>query len=40
VEHSFGWTMQWCRLVRDYEGRIDLSAEMTYVATGCLLFKH
>uniref|UniRef100_UPI00188FFB4D IS5 family transposase n=1 Tax=Noviherbaspirillum malthae TaxID=1260987 RepID=UPI00188FFB4D len=30
VERSFGWMVQWRRLVRDYEGRIDVSCEMIY----------
>lgn len=39
VERSFGWMMQWRRLVRDYERRIDVSTEMIYVAMGDLLLK-
>lgn len=39
VERSFGWMMQWRRLVRDYERRIDVSTEMTDVAMGDLLLK-
>ncbi|MEC4720365.1 IS5 family transposase [Noviherbaspirillum sp. CPCC 100848] len=39
VERSFGWMVQWRRLVRDYEGRIDVSCEMIYVAMGSLLLK-
>ncbi|WP_151635958.1 IS5 family transposase [Noviherbaspirillum aerium] len=39
VERSFGWMVQWRRLVRDYEGRIDVSSEMIYVAMGSLLLK-
>jgi putative transposase len=39
VERSFGWMMQWRRLVRDYERRIDVSTEMIYVAMGSLLLK-
>lgn len=39
VERSFGWMMQWCRLVRDYERRIDVSTELIYVAMGSLLLK-
>ncbi|HEX2951187.1 MAG TPA: IS5/IS1182 family transposase, partial [Armatimonadota bacterium] len=34
-----GWMMQWRRLVRDYERRIDVSTEMIYVAMGSLLLK-
>lgn len=39
VERSFGWMVQWHRLVRDYERRIDVSTEMIYVAMGSLLLK-
>lgn len=39
VERSFGRMMQWRRLVRDYERRIDVSTEMIYVAMGSLLLK-
>ncbi|GAB3555496.1 IS5-like element ISMac15 family transposase [Noviherbaspirillum agri] len=39
VERSFGWMMQWRRLVRDHERRIDVSTEMIYVAMGSLLLK-
>lgn len=39
VERSFGWMVQWRRLVRDYEGRMDVSSEMVYVAMGSLLLK-
>lgn len=39
VERSFGWMVQWRRLVRDYEGRIDVSCEMIYIAMGSLLLK-
>ncbi len=39
VERSCGWMMQWRRLVRDYERRIDVSIEMFYVAMGNLLLK-
>lgn len=39
VERSFGWMMQWRRLVRDYEQRIDVSCAMIYVAMGSLLLK-
>lgn len=39
VERSFGWMMQWRRLVRDYERRIDVSTEMVYAAMGSLLLK-
>lgn len=37
VERSFGWMMQWRRLVQDYERCVDVSAEMIYVAMGSLL---
>lgn len=39
VERSFGWMMQWRRLVRDYERRIDVSTEIIYVAMGSLLLR-
>ncbi|HEV7618242.1 MAG TPA: transposase, partial [Burkholderiaceae bacterium] len=39
VERSFGWMMNWRRLVRDYEQRIDVSEQMIYVAMGSLLLK-
>jgi putative transposase len=39
VERSLGWMMQWRRLVKDYEQRIDVSTEMIYVAMGSLLLK-
>jgi len=39
VERSFGWMMQWRRLVRDYGQRIDVSAEMIYIAKGSLLLR-
>jgi transposase len=39
VERSFGWMVQWRRLVRDYEARIDVSSEMIYLAMGSLLLK-
>lgn len=39
VERSFGWMMQWRRLVKDYEQRIDVSTEIIYVAMGSLLLK-
>lgn len=39
VERSFGWMVQWRRLVRNYEGRIDVSSERIYVAMGSLLPK-
>jgi putative transposase len=39
VERCFGWMMNWRRLVRDYEQRIDVSEQMIYVAMGSLLLK-
>lgn len=39
VERSFGWMMRWRRLVRDYEGRIDVSKAMIHVAMGSLLWR-
>jgi len=39
VERSFGWMLQWRRLVRDHERRIDVSTEMIYAAMGSLLLK-
>jgi transposase len=32
VERSFGWMTRWQHLVRDYEGRIDVSQAMILVA--------
>lgn len=32
VERTFGWMTRWRRLVRDYEGRIDVSHAMILVA--------
>jgi transposase len=39
AERSFGWIMQWRRLVRDHERRIDISTEIIYVTMGSLLLK-
>jgi putative transposase len=39
VERSFGWVMNWRRLVRDYEQRIEVSESMIYVAMGSLLMR-
>lgn len=39
VERSFGWMVQWRRLVRDYERRIDVSSEKIYVAMGSLFLS-
>lgn len=37
VERTFAWLMRYRRLVRDYEQRIDVSENMTYLAMGSLL---
>jgi transposase len=39
VERTFGWMIRWRRLVRDYEGRIDVSEAMIHVAMGSLLLR-
>lgn len=39
VERTFGWMMHHRRLVRDFEGRIDVSESMIYVAMGALLLN-
>jgi transposase len=39
VERSFGWMMNWRRLVRDYEQRVDVSETVIYVAMGSLLLR-
>lgn len=39
VERTFGWLVRWRRLVRDYEGRIDVSEAMIHVALGSLLLR-
>lgn len=39
VERTFGWMMQWRRLVRDYELRLDVSTAMIHVALGSLLLQ-
>ena len=39
VERSFGWMMQWRRLVRDYEKRVDVSEQLIYVAMGSLIMQ-
>ncbi len=39
VERTFGWMMQWRRLVRDYEMRLDVSTAMMLVALGSLLLQ-
>jgi putative transposase len=32
VERTFGWTIRWRSLVRDYEKRLDVSEAMIHVA--------
>ncbi len=39
VERTFGWMMQWRRLVRDYEMRLDVSTALIHVALGSLLLQ-
>jgi putative transposase len=39
VERTFGWMTRWRRLVRDYEGRLDVSQAMIHVAMGSLLLR-
>lgn len=39
VERTFGWMIRWCRLVRDYEARIDVSEAMILVAMGGSLLR-
>lgn len=39
VERTFGWMIRWCRLVRDYEKRIDVSQAMILVAMGGNLLR-
>ncbi len=39
VDRTFGWMMQWRRLVRDYELRLDVSTAMNHVALGSLLLQ-
>ncbi len=39
VERTFGWMMQWRRLVRNYEMRLDVSTAMMHVALGSLLLQ-
>jgi hypothetical protein len=39
VGRSFGWMVQWQRLVREYEGRIDVFTEVIRVAMDSLLLK-
>jgi putative transposase len=38
VERSFGWLTRYRRLVRDYEGHLDVSEAM-YAAMGSLLVR-
>ena len=39
VERSLGWMTRWRRLVRDYEGRIDVSQAIILVAMGGNLLR-
>ena len=39
VERTFGWTMRWRRLVRDYEMRLHISTAMIHVALGSVLLQ-
>ncbi len=39
VERTFGWMVRWCRLVRDYEQRTDVSEAMIHIAMGSLLLR-
>ena len=39
VERTFGWMTRWCRLVRDYERRCDVSEAMIRVGMGALLLR-
>lgn len=39
VERTFGWMMEWRRLVCDYEMRLDVSTAMIHVALGGLLLQ-
>jgi putative transposase len=39
VERTFGWMMRWRRLVRDHEGRCDVSEAMIHVGMGTLLLR-
>lgn len=37
IERTFAWLMRYCRLVRDYEQRLDVSEAMIYIALGSSL---
>ena len=37
VERTFCWLIRWCRLMRDYERRVDVSQNMIYIAMGSTL---
>lgn len=37
VERTFAWLLRWCRLIRDYEQRIDVSHNMMYIAMDSML---
>ena len=39
VERSFGWLTRYRRLVRDYEGRLDVSEAMIFMAMRNLLLR-
>ena len=39
AERTFGWLIQWRRLVRDYEQRIDILHNMVYLALGPTLLR-
>lgn len=39
VERTFGWMIRWRRLVRDYEGRVDIAEAMIHVAMGSPLLR-
>ena len=39
VERTFGWLIQWRRLMRDYVQRIDVSEAMIHVAMGSFLLR-
>lgn len=39
VKRTFGWTMCWRRLVRDYEESLGVSEAMIHVAMGGILLR-
>lgn len=39
VERTFGWMTRWRCLVRDFEGRIDVSEAMIHIAMGGVLLR-